>query len=354
MDAIMNDDARLGEREELILQAVVQCYITTAEPVGSRVIVKRFGFDLSPATVRNVMADLEEAGYVQQLHTSSGRVPTDRGYRYYVNYLMRVQELTLDERSRIERELSRKLNDADEVMRQTSQMLALITHQTGIVKAPDEHVALVQHIEVMSVSAARAAVLVVDNFGRAHTMMAPLEVPVTTEELPRINGFLNDHLRGIAVDQLSVKVQGVVRALLDEQRRLAERALQVLNALPAHRPGPLYLEGAAQLFEQPEFRDVDRAREVFGLLEERDRLIELLRAGVMNREPVRASVMIGSESQDPGLREISVVASPFSVDGRPAGLLGVLGPRRMPYSRLTAIVDYTADMLGRFLTRLAR
>lgn len=349
----MVEDARLHEREELILQAVVQCYITTAEPVGSRVIVKRFGIDLSPATVRNVMADLEEAGYVQQLHTSSGRVPTDRGYRYYVNYLMRVQELTLAERSRIERELSQKLNDVDEVMRQTSQLLALITHQTGLVKAPDEHAAQVQHIEVMPVSASRAAVFIVDSFGRAHTMMAPLNDALPVDEVPKLNGFLNDHLRGIAIDQLSTKVHGVVRALLDEQRRLAERALQILNALPAHRPGLLYLEGAAQLFEQPEFRDVDRAREVFGLLEEHDRLAELLRAGVMSREPLRTSVMIGSEAHDPGLKEISVVTSPFRVGGQPAGLLGVLGPRRMPYSRLTAIVDYTADMLGRFLTRLA-
>jgi len=145
-------DGRLNEREELILQAVVQCYITTAEPVGSRVLVKRFGLELSAATVRNVMADLEESGYLQQLHTSSGRAPTDRGYRYYVNYLMRVQELTMAERARIEHELSRKLNDADEVLRQTSQMLALVTHQTGLVKTPDENCGQVKHIEVMLVS----------------------------------------------------------------------------------------------------------------------------------------------------------------------------------------------------------
>ena len=120
----MSREEGLSERESLILQAVVQGYITTADPVGSRTIVKRFGLDLSPATVRNVMADLEEDGYLQQLHTSSGRVPTDQGYRYYVNHLMRVQELTLTERARIEGELSARLNDADDILRHTSQLLA--------------------------------------------------------------------------------------------------------------------------------------------------------------------------------------------------------------------------------------
>ncbi|MDZ4858270.1 MAG: hypothetical protein SGI88_04750, partial [Candidatus Hydrogenedentes bacterium] len=130
----MRRDIDLSDREKLILQAAVHSFITTAEPVGSRAIVKRFDLDLSAATVRNVMADLEEAGYLQQLHTSSGRVPTDLGYRYYVDYLMRAQELTLHERARIETELTARLNDADEVMRQTSHLLALLSHQTGIVE----------------------------------------------------------------------------------------------------------------------------------------------------------------------------------------------------------------------------
>jgi len=343
----------LNPREELILQAVVHCYVTTAEPVGSRVIVKRFGLDLSPATVRNVMADLEEAGYLQQLHTSSGRVPTDRGYRYYVDYLMRVQELTLAERSRIDRELSARLDDADDVMRQTSQLLALVTHQTGMVQAPDESDARLQHIEVTAISPARAAVLLVDSFGRVHTVMAPLDDTLRAEEMSKLTSFLNEHLRGTAFDQLAIKIHDTARAFIDERRHVAESALHLLDLLPLGRRGQLYLEGASQLFEQPEFRDVDKAREVFGVLDERDRLIELLRARMHEKEAAGASVVIGSESHDPGLKEISVVASPYRVGDEPVGVLGVLGPRRMQYSKLTAIVDYTAGMLGRFLTRLA-
>ncbi len=348
----MNDELKLSEREELVLRAVVQCYITSAEPVGSRVIAKRFGLDFSPATIRNVMADLEEEGYLQQLHTSSGRVPTDRGYRYYVDYLMSVQELTLTERARIERDLSDRLTDADEIMRQTSQLLALLSHQTGMVQTPDDDNARVQHIEVMPVSASRAAVLVADSYGRVHTVILQWDESPAPDEFVSLNRFLNEHLRGVVCDQMIARMHGIVRTVLDENRRLAERALRVLQLLPANRPSHLYLEGAAQLFEQPEFRNIDHAREVFGVLEERDRLTALLRTNAANYGS-GASVWIGSESHEPGLREISVVAAPYSVGGQSVGVIGVLGPRRMPYQRLTAVVDYTANMLSRLMTRLA-
>lgn len=342
----------LNEREQTILQAVVQCYIITAEPVGSRTIVKRFGLELSPATVRNVMSDLEERGYLQQLHTSSGRVPTDKGYRYFVNYLMRVQELTLAERNRIDHELSVRLRDADEVLRHTSQLLALITHQTGIVKAPDEQSVEVRHIEMVHVASDRGAVLVADNYGRVHTVMMPIETPLQADGLVKLNRFLNEHLRGVLLSRIPAVIEDLMRTLIDEQRRLAEQAMQVVNFLPRSRPGQLYLEGTTQLFEQPEFRDVGRAREVFGLFEERGQLVQLLQAGIADRSMLVPSVLIGSELRQPGLLEISVVASPYSVGGKAVGVLGVLGPRRMPYPRLTAIVDYTAGMVSRFLTSL--
>ncbi|MBN2311336.1 MAG: heat-inducible transcription repressor HrcA [Candidatus Hydrogenedentes bacterium] len=350
----MTSGGQLKEREELILQAVVHTYITTAEAVGSRSIVKRYGLGFSPATVRNVMSDLEELGYLQQLHASSGRVPTDQGYRYYVDYLMRVQELTMAERARIERELSHRLSDADEVMRQTSHLLALVSHQTGIVEAPAESDAQVRRVELMAVSDERLAVLIADNYGQVRTMLIALEGGVDGDELPQINRFLNEHLQGVPVERLAGAIEAKMRAMLDEQRKLAERALLVLGLLPAQRPAQLFLDGATQLFEHPEFRDVAKAREVFSLLEEQERLVELLRAGQLSRPATGASVLIGSETRSPGLEGISVIASPYYVHDRAAGILGILGPRRMPYSRLTAVVDYTAGVLGRFLTRLAR
>lgn len=342
----------LTDREQQILYAVVQSYITTAEPVGSRSVVKRFDLGLSPATVRNVMADLEEKEYLQQLHTSSGRVPTDKGYRYYVNYLMRVQELTVAERGRIEREFTDKLNDADDVLRQTSHLLALITHQAGLAETPNEENVLVRRFELMPLSEERLAVLMADNFGRVRSMTLQLERPIPPEEIPRLNRFLNEQLQGLAVGELAACVEKKLCTFLDEQRGLAEQALEVLNLVPIHRPSQLFLDGATQLFEQPEFKDVDKAREVFGLLEERERLADLLRAAAKDYPALHSRVVIGAEGRRSGLEGISVVASPYRVDGKPVGMIGVLGPRRMPYSRLMAIVNYTAEKVGRILGRL--
>ena len=349
----MNREVDLSDRERSILQAVVHLYITTAEPVGSRSIVKRLGLDISPATVRNTMSDLEEAGYLQQVHTSSGRVPTDKGYRYYVDYLMRVQELTLQERARIETDLTERLDDADEVMRQTSHLLALISHQTGIVEGPDESDARVNRVELMPLSTSRTAILIADSYGRVRTHIVSLERTAEPAMLGRVSQFLNDNLRGVPVDKLAITLHARLRIFVDEQHRLAEEASRLLQLLPPQRTGQIYLDGTTHLFEQPEFRDVERAREVFNLLDERERVVSLLRAGLRDTTDTRPTILLGGEASMQGVDDIGIVAAPYSVGDRPVGMIGVLGPRRMPYSRVTALVDYTATMLSRLLTRLA-
>lgn len=350
----MHQYGELNDREKLILRAVVHSYVVSAEPVGSRSVVKRFDLNLSPATVRNVMSDLTEAGFLEQLHTSSGRVPSDQGYRYYVDYLMQVQELTLAERARIEKEFLAKMGDTDTVLQRTSHLLALVSHQTGIVEAREEDTATIRRIELVLISSTRVAVMVVDDYGRVRTVAVPLETPSDEDEIAKLNRFLNEHLAGVALSKLTSSLEEKMRTFLDQQRRLAERALRILGLVPVNRPGQLFLEGATQLFEQPEFRDMERAREVFSLLEERSRLEEVLRARMKEHDDAPSWIVIGSEAREEGLEDISVVASPYRVGGDTVGLLGVLGPRRMPYSRLTALVEYTAGILGRFLTRLAR
>lgn len=344
----------LTEREQLVLRAVVHLYITTAEPVGSRVIVKRFKLDISPATVRNVMSDLEEADYLQQLHTSSGRVPTDKGYRYYIDCLMQINEVTHAERASIESRLKEQLNDADEVLRQTSYLLALISNQTSIVEAPRLNMAEVAHVEFVPISERRLAFLLADNLGSVRTAVLHTDEALSSDDAVRLNRFLNEHLRNTPVESVATSLESKLHAFMDEQRQLAERAMGLLRLLPEDRTGRLYLDGSTRLFEQPEFREVEKAREVFGLLEERDRVLELLRAGLSNPKPHPSRVVIGSEAHQEGFEELSVVSAPYEIDGRTVGMLGVLGPRRMPYSRLSALVEYTASRLGNMLTRLSR
>lgn len=350
----MTDVRDLNEREQLILQAVVNSYIMSAEPVGSRSVVKRFDLGLSPATVRNVMADLEELGFLQQIHTSSGRIPTDAGYRYYVNYLMQVHELTIRERSRIEEEFTERLSDADDVLRHTSQLLALISNQAGLAEAPSDDHAYVKRLEVMQVGPERVAILIVDNYSRVRTLTVQLKEGIHPEELQKLTQFLNEHLYGARLDGLAKTIESRLKDFLDEQRKIAELALRVLGLAPPQRPAQLYLEGASHLFDQPEFQDLGKAREVLGLMEERTVLLDMLRHALSDRDRVNSSIHIGRIEGASGLDDISVIASPYYCKGEPVGMIGVLGPRRMPYSRLTAIVDYTAGMVGRILTRLSQ
>lgn len=342
----------LNEREREILSAVVNSYITTAEPVGSRTVVKRFGLDLSAATVRNVMADLEEHGYLQQVHTSSGRVPTDLGYRYYVDHLMQVQRLTLQERRRLENEFERRVEDVNAILQHTSHLLALVTHQAGIAEAPDTGQARVQRFELVPVRENRIAVLMVDNFGTVHSMTVSASAPVEPRRVESLNNFLNSNFHGYSIGTLADSVRTKLGELLDEQRNLAQSALEVLDLIPARQGKRLFLEGTVQLFEQPEFQQLDQAKEVFGLLEEHDRLIALLRKAVAEGEG--KAIFISKYEDKLGSEGIGVVASSYSVDGEPAGLIGVLGPRRMPYSRLTSVVQYTAELVGRLLTRMGK
>ena len=233
----------LDARARTLLRTLIESHIRDGQPVGSRTLARTSGLNVSAATVRNVMADLEDTGFLQQLHTSSGRVPTNQGYRYYVDYLMRVQELTLAERARIEREFSDQLNDADEVIRRTCHLLALVSNHAGLVEAPNETDALVRSVELMTLSGARTAVLVADSYGRVRTLMATLERPMASAELERLRAFLNDQLRGSAVDRMDRTIEERIERFLDEQRGLAREALNLLSSVPRHRPGQLFLEG---------------------------------------------------------------------------------------------------------------
>ncbi|MCH7911016.1 MAG: heat-inducible transcription repressor HrcA, partial [Candidatus Hydrogenedentes bacterium] len=253
--------SKLTEREQLILQAVVHLYVTTAEPVGSRAIVKRFELDISPATVRNVMADLEDMGFLQQRHTSSGRIPTDNGYRHYVDCLMSIQELTQSERSRIETHLTDQLNDADALLRQTSYLLALISHQTSIVEAPSLNVAQVEHVEIVPISEHRLAFLLADNYGGVRTMVLQTSKRITPDDAQRLNRFLNEHFRHTPIDAFSSSLESKLHAFIDEQRRLAEQALRL-------RPNDadLYLRRAEEFMQAGQYpqviADVTKAIEV--------------------------------------------------------------------------------------------
>lgn len=344
---------QLNPREEQVLDAVVHLYITTAEPVGARVVVKRFHMEISPATVRNVMADLEDMGLLTQPHTSAGRVPTTLGYRYYVHKLSKIQELSLAERRRLEKEYFTRLSGVDDVLRQASHLLALASHHAGLAEVPGDDTSVLRRLELVPLGDRRVAVLMVDSFGRARSVSLELSNPMNLDLMQRLSMFLNEQLNGQPVSRLTDVLRERVKSYLEEQRQLAQQAMALLSGLPPPSTDRLYLEGMPNLMNQPEFHSVDNARTVLNLVEERDRLLEVLRRAARNEPDLGALVLIGSEELgDTALDSISLVASPYRVHSKLVGVIGVLGPRRMPYSRLMSLVNATADMVGRAITRL--
>lgn len=345
----------LNEREQLILEAVVHLYITTAEPVGSRTVAKRLGLNLSSATIRNVMADLEDLGYLTQVHTSSGRVPTDLGYKYYVKHLMKIQELTLAERERIRQELTRKLDSAEQILRRTSHLLALATHQAGLADMSGEGTAEIRRIELIHLFEKQIAILIVDSFGNVHTSSVTVEEPISSALLDSMSKFLNESLANVPLENMHSVIKETLRKFFDERHRLAELALRILGKVEP-TTSQMFLEGTTNLFDQPEFQEPNKARSIFGIIENPEPIIKMLREKVAKQELEERTVLIGSDTKIKELDDFGLIASPYRLEDtkEPIGFVGVLGPKRMPYEKLTAIVDYTASMVGKMFSRLWR
>ncbi len=345
----------LNEREKIILEAVVHIYITTAEPVGSRTVAKRLGLNLSPATIRNVMADLEEMGFLTQVHTSSGRIPTDLGYKYYVTYLMKVQELSLAERERIKQELMKKVDTTDQVLKRTGYLLALVSHQAGLAELPSENTAVVRRIELVPLLERQVALLIVDSFGCVHTSSIVLDEVVPIQMLESLSQFLNDILFNVSIDNIYSVVKENIKKFFDERRKLVELALKILTQIEPHT-GQMFLEGTNNLFDQPEFQEPTKVRNILGIMENPSPLIKVLRDSLANLENPQRTVIIGPETTTEDISEFGIIASSYKIDDQeePAGFIGILGPKRMPYERFSALVDYTANMVGKILSRLWR
>lgn len=341
----------MDRRKMRILQAVTDDYILTAEPVGSRTLARKYKLGVSPATIRNEMADLEESGYLEQPHTSAGRIPSDKGYRFYVDTLMRPMRLTEAERELIRAELLARRRAIEEMIHHTARMLALWTRYTSLVLAPRLSEAAFRHIEFVPLDSHHVLVVLVTGPGMVQDRIVAMTEPVDQDELRQLAHFLNQRLRG-------VRLRDVGRTLLDELQdeirdaRLYAEAVELLSrGLEGGGSEAVYLDGAVNILEQPEFRDVARARTVLSLMGDQETLIGVL-TDLAAGEGV--TVTIGRENRREELRECSVVTATYSVGGEVVGAIGVVGPTRMEYSKVLAVVECIAATLSDVLTDLGR
>jgi heat-inducible transcriptional repressor len=334
----------IGARAKKILHAVVSEYLATGEPVGSQTVTRRYGLDVSPATVRTVMGDLEEAGFLKHTHTSAGRLPTERGLRYYVDMLLRVRSLTVGEKDDIRERLGSNPGDVPDVMQKTSRLLRELSHLTVVVQAPRPDSDVVEHLEFVQLREGQLLAVIAAASGQIQNKLVPIDTPVDPAELDRINNYLNELVAGLTLDQARVRLLDEIKSGRAMHDQLVARALQLASAaVPAEAPEVL-VDGQSNLLSGK--ADLERAKLLLRTLEEKDLLVRLLDRTI---SAPGICVFIGAEANLADLTDVSVVAASYGPEGRPLGTIGVIGPSRMNYSRVIPLVDFTAEMIGETL-----
>ncbi len=334
-------DRPLTERERTILRSIIYNYVLTADPVGSRTLAKRLGINLSPATIRNVMADLEEMGLLTHPHTSAGRIPTTLGYRIYVDSLMQVETLTDDEKRVIEAHLEPISGEISTVIERVGELLAEVSRLLGFILTPDLSSGVLEKVEIVRVSSGRLMVIIIVKSGLVRTIMLELNSLITDEEIDRASRLINSRLVGMRLVDIPKNVKrrlagetatsnAVVRLFLD----IPERIFAPENIMEVHLGPTKYV------FNQPEFHQADKMRGIIELIENRDIIVHLLK----DRQP-GVSVTIGDENPKEQLRDFSVITSTYRI-GEICGTMGIIGPTRMNYGKLMALVNFIAQLIS--------
>lgn len=345
----MIESNSLGKRRAYILATVVYEYIATAEPVGSHSLTQKYNLGISSATVRNEMAELEAGGYLVQPHTSAGRIPSDAGYRTYVDRLMQPEELTEDERRRIRDELGDATRELDEIIDHTTRLLGRLSNNLAFVTKPQQEAQLFKHIQLIWLSPHNGVAIVVTSLGVAAQSLFELGAEVQPDDLTRFSSVLNARLanrllRDASENEIALAAQEA--GVSDDLKNAVVAA--AISARSIEQP-TIAAAGAQNLLDQPEFQDLRKLRSILRIVEEQKTLYQIV-ANAMNAEC--ASVKIGHELGNEELADLSVVTVPYRFGSHALGMLSILGPRRMPYARLLALASGTAESLSRRLSDL--
>ena len=336
----------LTERSRQILEAIIEDYIITAEPVGSRTITRRHGLSLSPATVRNVMSDLEEMGFLVSPHTSAGRVPTDKAYRFYVDSLVGHNKIAREEREEIRKRCSLTGKDVGEVLKETSRMLSSVSHYMGIVMGPRFTANVFRHIEFVKLSGQRILAILVSQSGSVQNKIIETDEELQAADLTRMANYLNDILKGLTITQVKKRILEEMQEEKIRYDALLARALELSRQTLEETDVEVFIEGQANILDQPEFADVAKMKEIIRAFEEKGQLLALLER-CMAAEGVQ--IFIGAESHLNRMSGMSLVTATYVTGKNTLGILGVIGPTRMGYAKIIPIVDYTAKQVSRLL-----
>lgn len=338
----------LDKRSTQVLYAVIQCYINSPGPVGSRVVTKKFSLGLSPATIRNIMSDLEEMGYLHQPHTSAGRVPTDSGYRFYVDAL-RSEGHNIDGEfaGELNKQLELLKKDMNMFLDQASKLLSSLSHYVGITMSPNTSITTLNKIELIKYRGHQLAVILFTDEGIITHRVVSVDPDISQKDLNRIAEYINSEFSGYTLEDIRKRITTELtmeRFLFDN---LISEAINICRNVFSSAPGNIYVSGLSEVLSLPDFCDTNRIKELLKTIEDKQIIVRLLDK-ISSSEGTQ--VFIGSENVQDEMKKFSLVASAYKEGNRPIGAIGIIGPTRMNYLQAISIVDFTANYISAVLS----
>lgn len=336
----------LSDRKRKILQAIIDEYIGTAEPVGSRAISKKENLGLSSATIRNEMADLEEMGYLIQPHTSAGRIPSDEGYRFYVNSLMQSYQLGIEAIAQLQDALATRVNQLEKIIRRAAILTSTLTDYATVVTAPSQKGEQIRKIDLVPIGANQVMLIVVTSTVKNQIMTVELD----SADCVALSELLNKNLAGIEADEINIEMINKLQNEIESRLSLHPKVLiNILNfvyeTIASIDETEIYVNNAKSILKYPEYADVTKARELFSLLDDKESLKQLISAS----DGEGVSAKIGKENDFEILKDCSLVTVNYSLGGKPVGKLGVIGPKRMNYSKVFTSLDIISNEIDKML-----
>lgn len=337
---------RLDERKFMILQAIIDDYIMTAMPVGSRTISRKSGVGFSPATIRNEMSDLEELGYLDQPHTSAGRVPSNKAYRLYVDQLLKVGKLSVDECERMHDYMQAQSARVDGVIRSAAQILADATQYTSVIVAPKLGTLRIRHIQLVPVAECTALMIIVTNLGIVKDAVIRVPEGLDADDLYRISRMLTERLANKPLEAVRQTFAELLRDS-DNNRKLMKEALMVIEKkLETEDSADVIVGGSSMLLNYPEYSDVEKAKSFLTVLESKDKLRKLLGSD----GSMEVTIRIGAENDVPEMSDCSIVTARYRVGDQSTGTLGIIGPTRMNYNRVIPVLEFMSQAVTELLS----
>lgn len=341
--------ASFSERKKQILKAVVKSYIKTAEPVGSRTIARTYRMGLSSATIRNEMADLEDLGYLVQPHTSAGRIPSQLGYRYYVDNLMALDDLSDDDEQVIFSKLStEKMREIEQIIIHSARVLSSATNQTSLIMGPQFKKSAFRQLRILPLDEQRGLVVLITDTGFIKNKVIDMQQQLSQAELHQVVSYLNQKLYGLTIDQVTTSLINELKRDLFKRLEILEQAFILLEeSLKEEKQIRVFLGGTTNILNQPEFKDVDKIRRMLNLFEQEPLLFKILEDTSSEDNIV---IKIGSENEHEDIQECTLITGTYKIHDKTLGALGVLGPTRMDYSRVISVMRRLVDHLNQSLS----